>query len=1465
MKKKNFTPKHKAVYSFIALLLVFFISMPQELDAQVQCPLAANDLVQVSLDQNCQALITTGMILEGEDESGNCDYLIKGIWEEDGTEVPYTGVPGNYVLDGSYLGQILTAWVGFADPLDLRAVEGQFYLEDKLPPVLNCLEDVVVSCNEDLSDYLTTSTDASYTWDATQEIIPSVGPNFLSLPANIPDGGYLDVPFTVDNLANQSEFLDQLQVLVDASTYNNLTVEISGPFGTSPSGPLSSPFVDVWFAGMQMLDPFFDGAWTLRVTDQVNDGTVITLNDLELNIQSTAYMLSQYGLSDNCQVDEVFVISDETEDLKDCGDWSAVRTIVFRGVDHVGMLSNICTHTVYYERKTVNDIVWPLNRDDYQLDALNCSNIPEWDLNGDGYPQPEESGLPTIDGVEVSPDEGYSGYCEIGLTYTDQRIDICPGTFKILRLWTAVNCCGPTGQDNPTSHYQIVKVVDDEGPIVSACFPDIVVSADPFTCDTDVKLPGPFEDPYCPMVIYDCAMESITYEIGYKFGDCDNPPGDDVPWIYDEGLVQNPDGTWTLLNVPAGCTWIKYTFTDGCGNSTDAFFEILVEDNIPPIPVCDEHTVVTVTGECSARAYAETFDDGSFDNCSPVHFEVRRMTGTCGGTNNFGPYVDFCSYDVGNTVMIELKVIDDAGNWNTCMVEARVDDKTPPYVVCPDDIKISCDENYLDLDVTGHPEAFDNCGIQSLEWVDNGDLDQCNTGTIFRTFTVTDFGGRTHDCTQRIDIIDYDPFDFNDITWPADVLNLEGCINADTDPGATGEPILNDDFCSLVAFTYEDQVFTLVEDACYKILRNWTVLDWCQFDQFDPFSPGIWSYTQVIMVYNYDAPEFTSSCDDINICGYNSDCTGDVSITATAEDECTPVDQLVWEYRVDFFDDGTIDRFGFTNTYAENHVELGTHRIYWTVEELCGNYSTCDYTFTVEDCKKPTPLCISEITTVLMPSSGMVEVNARDFDHGSYDNCTKGASCGDCASDLIYSFSEDVTETTRIFTIADVGLNDVEMWVTDEYGNQDYCEVSIMIQDNANLSGMVAGMVMTEEDAKVEEVQMELEEINVHESVFETTNHDGYYQMQGNHENGDYMVRGSKQDSYTKGVSTLDLVIIQKHLLGILSLDSPYKLLAADADNNDAVSANDLFQLRQLILGVQSDLPNSEAWNFVNDDYLFPNPENPWYQADEEEMYSILLRNLDTDEMHNDFVAIKIGDVNGSVSSLISQNELENRSVVSFFTANQSFTTDELIAIPVYAGDFANIAGWQLGLNYNDAAMTFEGLVSGALDVNENNFAELEGGNINFSWNRENGITAAPDQVLFTINMRAKTDGQLKDQLTLNSDMLDAEVYSDDLEIKNAGFEVRTQESNGFVLYQNTPNPFENETEIVFELPAASFATLTVYDLTGKVLMTVSQEFAKGMNSVSMSKNDLKTTGGVLYYQLETGDNTAVKKMIMIK
>ncbi|WP_236972050.1 T9SS type A sorting domain-containing protein, partial [Membranihabitans marinus] len=69
---------------------------------------------------------------------------------------------------------------------------------------------------------------------------------------------------------------------------------------------------------------------------------------------------------------------------------------------------------------------------------------------------------------------------------------------------------------------------------------------------------------------------------------------------------------------------------------------------------------------------------------------------------------------------------------------------------------------------------------------------------------------------------------------------------------------------------------------------------------------------------------------------------------------------------------------------------------------------------------------------------------------------------------------------------------------------------------------------------------------------------------------------------------------------------------------------------------------------------------------------------------------------------------------------------------------------------------------------------------------------------------------------------------------------------------------------IGFNLPEASDATLSVYDVTGKVLKVVEGAYGKGYNEVKLNSSDLNATG-VLYYQLDTKTYTATKKMIVIE
>lgn len=1142
---------------------------------------------------------------------------------------------------------------------------------------------------------------------------------------------------------------------------------------------------------------------------------------------------------DNCtQNVPVTIVSNVLTDLDCTNEFSAIRTITYRATDGSGNVSQDCIRRVFFRREGLTTVVFPRNIDDVDLPSFECDNTSEWDLNGNNYPDPAESGVPTnTNGNSLFPNVSF---CELNVTFTDQRIDICPGSFKVLRQWTILDWC--TG--GISQGFQIIKVADKDGPIVSTPN-EFSVNTDPYRCAADVLIPA-------PIVIFDCSTTSYTVQ--YMLADSNGEAPVNGVYISDN-VVPAGNGQFRILNLPAGRTWIRYRVVDACGNITFAFTEVDVIDNIPPIPVCKEFTVVTLTSNGFARIFALSFDNGSHDNCSNLTYEVARTTPGCGfPLNTFGPSVDFCCADVGRDIMITLRVRDIGGNSNTCMVIARVQDKLDPIITCPANITVECDTDIQNLAITGQPTAMDNCGTPTVTRTDTGSLDQCGLGVITRRFTVTDAGGRSASCTQTITVRNTNPFRASDITWPQNV-ELNGCLNVDSDPSVTGRPVFTHKPCSLVASTFTDQLFNFVDGACFKILRTWTVIDWCTFDQSNPSGGGLYQYTQVIKLNNTVRPVF-DNCNPITECAFGENCDGFITLIKNATDDCTPSNELKFTFQVDLGNNGTIDRQGLTNN-ASGTFPVGVHRLNWTVEDGCGNRTTCSQLLTVNDCKKPTPYCISEITTVIMPSSGSVDIWASDFNLGSFDNCP---------GTLIYSFSSNVTETSRTFTCANLGINTLEMWVTDAAGNKEFCTVRINIQSNGGCgNSRVAGRLATEEQVDIPNVEVGLQNKSSNETMVALSNTSGKYEFQGMINGTEYDLRAEKDGDYGNGVSTLDLVVIQRHILGTQKLTSPFKMIAADVNANGSISASDLVELRRVILGISNKFSNNKSWRFVEKGQSFANPNSPWPFNEE-----IGLMFVGNDMMANDFVAVKIGDVNGTaVPSGIVGDATETRNMKTFGLEfeNQTFTSGTPVSVAVSTRDFANITGLQYSLNFNQSVLDFVGIESGAFKVSDENIGtqDAEKGMLHMSWSDPAGVSA-DGEILFVLNFVAKANGNLAQNLHLANAAVAPEAYTDALETMKLDISPRSEAGsfeNGFALYQNTPNPFSNETMIKYFLPEQGQVTLSFFDVTGKTIRQITKLGLKGLNQEKINDSDI-AVDGVVIYQLEYNGFTQTKKMIKL-
>ena len=90
---------------------------------------------------------------------------------------------------------------------------------------------------------------------------------------------------------------------------------------------------------------------------------------------------------------------------------------------------------------------------------------------------------------------------------------------------------------------------------------------------------------------------------------------------------------------------------------------------------------------------------------------------------------------------------------------------------------------------------------------------------------------------------------------------------------------------------------------------------------------------------------------------------------------------------------------------------------------------------------------------------------------------------------------------------------------------------------------------------------------------------------------------------------------------------------------------------------------------------------------------------------------------------------------------------------------------------------------------------------------------------------------------------------------------------NEYKLYQNYPNPFNPITKISFQLPVGGHTRLKVYDILGKEIATLVDEY-KNAGSYEVEFNAGQTTNlssGVYFYKLHSGNNVQIKKMILIK
>ncbi len=87
---------------------------------------------------------------------------------------------------------------------------------------------------------------------------------------------------------------------------------------------------------------------------------------------------------------------------------------------------------------------------------------------------------------------------------------------------------------------------------------------------------------------------------------------------------------------------------------------------------------------------------------------------------------------------------------------------------------------------------------------------------------------------------------------------------------------------------------------------------------------------------------------------------------------------------------------------------------------------------------------------------------------------------------------------------------------------------------------------------------------------------------------------------------------------------------------------------------------------------------------------------------------------------------------------------------------------------------------------------------------------------------------------------------------------------NSIILSKNYPDPFNPSTKINYQIPYAGLVSLKVYDVLGREIRTLVNEFKEaGKFTVEFNGNDLSS--GVYFYRLDYNGLSDIKKMILLK
>ena len=354
---------------------------------------------------------------------------------------------------------------------------------------------------------------------------------------------------------------------------------------------------------------------------------------------------------------------------------------------------------------------------------------------------------------------------------------------------------------------------------------------------------------------------------------------------------------------------------------------------------------------------------------------------------------------------------------------------------------------------------------------------------------------------------------------------------------------------------------------------------------------------------------------------------------------------------------GAYPDYVFSGSFA-----VGMHELVLQVTDSCGQTAAETLSFEVVDCQAPAPVWYDTLTLQLLPNIPATDVNGD----GTVDPAAVSVLAGyfvqqtgsDCTGPVVYSIHKTANilngtdiphpeQSYLIFTCSDCysdiplriyawdsASNPYSLQPDGTLGGRNYSYHEGYVEVRGDMFNIccdtgydhsLGGKIETIYEEPVSGVEVILARNNT--QTIQVTGADGAYFFSNLPFPYDLTLTPFLNTDHINGVTTFDGILINKHILNVQPFHSPYQYIAADVNNSKIISVQDIVMLRRLVLGLIDTFPNNTSWRFVPANYDFPVPTNPWWEIFPEQR---VFDDLEPGVTLADFVAIKIGDVNGS-------------------------------------------------------------------------------------------------------------------------------------------------------------------------------------------------------------------------------------------